>query len=125
MPDVEPSDSALASTTVVTLPAEIDVANAGKVGHQLSAALAAGGTVIADLSSTTFCDSAGLREMILANKQAVASGVALRVVIASAHLLRVFKVTGLDTVLAIYPSLSAARAPGQTPAPSDLAPTAG
>jgi anti-sigma B factor antagonist len=108
MPDVQPSPPAPASTTVVALPAEIDVANAVEVGEQLTAALAAGGTVIADLTSTTFCDSACLREMILVHKRAAESGADLRLVVTSAHLLRVFSVTGLDTVLAIYPSLSAA-----------------
>jgi anti-sigma B factor antagonist len=125
MPDVQPSHTGLASMTVVTLPAEIDVANAAEVGAQLSAALAAGGTVIADLTSTTFCDSAGLREILLVHKRAVASGAALRLVMTSAHLLRVFGVTGLDTVLAIFPSLSAAQAAGQAAATGDSRRTLG
>jgi anti-sigma B factor antagonist len=125
MPNDQPSHTASASMTVVTLPAEIDVANAREVGDQLSAALAAGRAVVADLTSTTFCDSAGLREMLLVHKRAVASGAAFRLVIRSAHLLRVFSVTGLDTVLAIYPSLSAAQATSQADATGDLTRTLG
>lgn len=96
---------------IVSLPAEIDIANAEDVGEQLCAAFAAGVTVvIADLSSTVFCDASGVRQLLLAHKRAVASDGELLVVISSASVLRVLAILGFDRVLKIYPDLAAALA---------------
>ena len=62
-----------------------------------------------DLQATTFCDTAGVQEMLLAHKAAVAEGIDLRIVV-PARLMRQFTWTGLDQVLAVYPSISAALA---------------
>jgi anti-sigma B factor antagonist len=94
---------------IVPLPAEIDMANEEDVGEQLSAAFAAGVTVvIADLGSTVFCGTSGVRQLVLAHKKAVASNRELRVVIPSAHVLRVLAILGIDHELEIYPDLAAA-----------------
>lgn len=101
---------------IVSLPAEIDVANAEDVGEQLRAAFAPGVTVvIADLGSTVFCNTSGARQLVLAHKRAVASDRELRVVIPSAAVLRLLAILGLDRVLEIYPDLAAALAPGLAP----------
>src|SRR6266550_4253253 len=98
---------------IVSLPAEIDIANAEDVGEQLRAAFAPGVTVvIADLGSTVFCDSAGARQLVLAHKKAVASNRELRVVISSARVLRVLAILGIDRKVEIYPDLAAALASG-------------
>jgi anti-anti-sigma regulatory factor len=66
-------------TVIVPLPAEIDIANAEDVGQQLRAAFAPGVTVvIADLGSTTFCDTSGARQLVLAHKRAARRGRAAR-----------------------------------------------
>jgi hypothetical protein len=53
---------AMAGLAVVTLPAEIDIANAGRVGEYLRAAFAPGvRTVIADVPGTRFCDTSATR----------------------------------------------------------------
>ena len=99
---------------IVPLPREIDVANAEDVGEQLCAAFAPGVTVvIADLSSTTFCDVSGIRQLVLARKRAVASNRVLRAVVPSAGVLRVLAILGLDRVLEIYPGLAEALAAGR------------
>jgi anti-sigma B factor antagonist len=101
---------------IVPLPAEIDIVNAGDVGEQLRAAFAPGvSVVIADLGSTVFCDSSGVRQLVLAHKRAVASNRELRVVISSAGVLRVLAILGIDRVLEIYPDLAAALATGLPP----------
>jgi anti-sigma B factor antagonist len=101
---------------IVPLPAEIDSANAEDVGRQLCAAFAAGATVvIADLTSTVFCDSSGVSQLVLAHKRAVATNCELLVVISSARVLRVLAILGLDRVLEIYPDLAAALATRPTP----------
>jgi len=91
------------------LPAEIDITNAEHVRDQLAAALTPGTTtIIADLTPTTFCDTAGLQAMILAHRHAAAAGAALRLAIPEGHVARVFTIAGLDRYLAIYPTLTAA-----------------
>jgi hypothetical protein len=71
-------------------------------------------TVVADLTPTTLCDTAGVREMQLAYWSAAVKGIELRVVVPSRLMLQ-FTWTGLDRVLAVYPSVSAAvAAAGQT-----------
>ncbi len=99
-----------ASPMVVTLPAEIDIENADRVAADLQAAFAAGvTTVVADMTATRFCDTRGVRALVLASKHATASGGEL-LVVPSACVLRVLAVLGLDCWLAIYPSLEQALA---------------
>ncbi len=59
------------------------------------------------MTLTQFCDSAGIRHLLIANDRAVASTAELRLVITSAAVLRVLKLMGVDRLLRIYPSLQA------------------
>jgi anti-sigma B factor antagonist len=114
MADSEPVTPAHATPVIVTLPAEIDMANDRGVSQQLGCALAsAAAVVVADMTATRFCDSTGLRALVMAHKQAAAHHTELRLVITSADVLRVMAITQLDTVLRIYPSLDAAQAPAR------------
>ena len=117
MAQVQPPARASFSPTVVTLPAEIDMANADRVGADLQAAFAPGVTVVADMTATTFCDSRGIHALVLAHQRAAASGAGLRLVVPSACVLRVLAVVGLDRWLAIYPSLQEALAVPPAPKP--------
>lgn len=113
MADPEPVTPAHLQPVVVTLPGEIDMTNACQVRQRLYAALAAGTPiVVADMTATRFCDSMGLRALVLAHKRATASGAGLRVVIPSPAVLRIMDITGLDTVLRIYPCAGEAIANG-------------
>jgi anti-sigma B factor antagonist len=98
---------------IVTLPAEIDIANGAAAGQQLCAAFAPGVTiVIADMTSTVFCDSSGISQLVLAHHCAAARRGQLRLVVPQAQVLGVLTVTGVDRLLAVYPSLDAALAAG-------------
>jgi len=95
--------------TMVTFAAEIDMATAGAIGEQIAAALAPGvRTVIADMTATTFCDSAGITMLIRARKQATAHGAELRLLLPCPNVLRVLKMQGVDAVLPIYRNLEEA-----------------
>ena len=108
---------------IVSLPAEIDMANEEDVSEQLRAAFAPGVTVvIADLGSTVFCDTSGARQLMLAHKRAAVSNRELRVVISSARVLRVLAILGLDRGLEIYPDLTAALATRPAPDGQGYAP---
>jgi anti-sigma B factor antagonist len=107
--------------SVITLPTEIDAANAGQVTDQLKAAAAAGPPLlIADMTFTTFIDSSGIRAVLRVCQQARRSGTELRLVVPSAQVLRTLAITGVDRLLPIYPSVGAALtappADGQHPA---------
>ena len=65
--EAEPVTPAQAQPVIVTLPAEIDMANADSIGKQLAAASGpSAAVVIADMTATTFCDSVGMRMLVLA-----------------------------------------------------------
>jgi anti-sigma B factor antagonist len=106
---------ATAPLAVVALPAEIDMATAPAIGEQVAAALAPGvRVVIADMTATTFCDSAGITMLIRAKKRAAAHGAELRLVLSCPNVVRVLKMQGVDAVLPVYHSLKQARAgPGR------------
>jgi anti-sigma B factor antagonist len=103
---------------VVALPTEIDMANADRVSQQLVSAFAPGvKTVIADMTTTTFCDSSGISMLVRAHKQAAANKTELRLVVLSWAVLRALTLVQMDHLLPIYPSLRQALAAGPAPAP--------
>ena len=99
---------------LVTLPAEIDVMNALDVDCQLNAAaLRPGvGIVIADMTATVFCDSMGIRTLLLAHERTARNGAELRLVRPGNAVRRVLKVMGADRVLVIYETVGDAMTPG-------------
>jgi anti-sigma B factor antagonist len=98
---------------VVRLPAEIDLINAEDIGQQLRSAFTRGAAVvIADLTSTVFCDSAGARQLVLSHNYADFCDAQIRFVIPGRNVLRVLALTGIDQLLSVYPSLNAAVSAG-------------
>jgi anti-sigma B factor antagonist len=108
---------------IVRLPAEIDIANAEDVGEQLRCAFTPGITlVIADLTATVFCDSSGLRQLLLAHRRAQACHAQVRFAIPHREVLGVLQVTELDRLLSVYPSLNAAMSARPAPDGQDRQP---
>jgi anti-sigma B factor antagonist len=104
---------------VVAAPAEIDISNADWLDAVLREAAARGhATFVVDMTRTQYCDSAGLGALVRAHKRAVADGGELRLVIpASAAIMRVFAIAGIDRVIPNFPSLYEALAPAPATAP--------
>lgn len=112
--------------TVAELPAEIDVTNSDDVRDTLLALLNwEPSGLVADMSGTSFCDASGARAVVRAHRRAQALGTQLSVVITHPVVLRVFKLSGADAMLRIYPALGEALAlhdtdadnlPGRPPA---------
>jgi anti-sigma B factor antagonist len=98
---------------VVAAPEEIDVSNAGLLQAVLGEAAALGhGTFVVDMTGVRFCASAGLGALVRAHNRAVADGGELRLVVpASALVLRVFAVSGLDRVIPNFADLDEALQP--------------
>jgi anti-anti-sigma factor len=98
-------------TAVVALPAEIDITNADQVREDLLSILNQGAALlIADLSRTTFCDSAGVSALARSFRRAEASQSDMHLVVSTPAVQRVLAVTGIDRLLNIYPSVAAALA---------------
>ncbi|HET9893857.1 MAG TPA: STAS domain-containing protein [Streptosporangiaceae bacterium] len=103
------SAATTAAPSVVTLPREIDATNSDLVHSDLIAMCVCGVTmVIADLSSTKFCDSSAVRALVRAHQFAAGAGIELRFVVSSPSVLRVLELSGLRNVLRLYPSVDAA-----------------
>jgi anti-anti-sigma factor len=95
--------------SVVSLPPEIDIVNARRIGNKLSAVARSGASVvIADMSLTTFCDCAGAHSILQAHHHAAAQHTELRLALPSPAVRRIFAILALDRLLPIYPTLDTA-----------------
>lgn len=101
-----------ARPVIVALPAEIDISNSESVGAELGAACASGAeVVVADLTATAFCDSSGIRYLLLAHDEAAAHDAELRLAVQpDGMVLRMLTLMGLHRVLRVHVSLDEAMA---------------
>jgi anti-sigma B factor antagonist len=116
----------IGQVAVITLPGEIDVTIADSVREELLAILDRGATLlIADLSKTEFCDSAGLSALVQTYRRAGPSGSPLRLVVTTPAVQRVLSITGVDRLVDVFPSVAASLAGAPGPAgqvhPADAA----
>jgi len=97
---------------VVSLAAEIDLTNYERVYDRLYTALVTGApVVIADFTSTWFCDCASLRRLLAVQQQAAAQGRQLRPVVPpGGPVRRLADLLGLDGQPHIYASRGEASA---------------
>lgn len=96
---------------VATLPAEIDVTNADPIRAELLSVVSQGAALlVADLSRTTFCDSAGVSTLVRTLRRTSANRAVLRLVVNTPAVQRVLSITGVDRLLEVFPSVSAALA---------------
>jgi anti-sigma B factor antagonist len=103
---------------VVSLPAEIDISNADQVREDLLSTVNRGAALlVADMSATTFCDSAGVNALVRAFKRATASASGMRLVVSAPAVQRILAITGVDHLIDMYPSVAAAMAATDQPAP--------
>ena len=101
----------IGQVAVVTLPVEIDVTNADMVREELLAVVNHGAALlIADMSKTTFCDSAGVSALVRAFRRAATSGSALRLVVSTPAVQRVLSITGVDRLVDMFPSVASSLA---------------
>jgi anti-anti-sigma factor len=100
-------------TAVVGLPAEVDLTIADAAREALLAALNKGAALlVVDLTTTTFCDSAGITAIVRASRRASASNASIRIAAAAPAVLRVFSLVGIDRLIEVYPTVDDALATG-------------
>jgi anti-sigma B factor antagonist len=96
-------------TAIITPPAEIDFCTAGQLEIELTVALLRGvTTVIVDMSSTTFCDSAGIGTLARAYGLATDMNTTMCLVVGKSIVRKVLEINGIDQNLKIYDSVAAA-----------------
>lgn len=89
---------------------EVDFISSGPLLSTLTSLIGPGdGAVVADLTAVTFIDSSGLGALVQAHRTALERETRL-LVVASSPVLRLLRVTGLDTVLETYDSMEKAEA---------------
>ena len=95
--------------TVVEVTGEFDVYTAPVLEESLGELVDGGQRdIVVDLSGVTFMDSTGLGLLIKALKWTREKDGSLRIVANTEKVLKVFRVTGLDSVLALYDTLAKA-----------------
>lgn len=111
MPDDRFPVEMVGGVPVVAAPEEIDITNAEALRSALLNAAANGhGTLVVDMTRTRFCDSSGLHALIAAHRRAEAQGREVLLVIPGTTVLRVFALTGMDTLIPNFASLAEALA---------------
>jgi len=96
-------------THVVAVTGEIDLFTAPEFKQRVSAPIDAGRTrLIVDLTATTFIDSSSLGVLIGAHRRLRRLNGTLVIVCSGEPILKTFRITGLDGVFTIVPTLDEA-----------------
>ena len=97
--------------TVVVVGGEIDVYTAPQLRERLISLVDGGARrVVVDLGRVEFLDSTGLGILVGALKRLRGAGGELFLVCGQERLLKIFRITGLDRVFSLYPTVEAATA---------------
>ena len=100
------------SLRIVELPSEIDITNCDVVQARLLAAVSDPRLVIADMTNTKFCDSAGMRMLVAVDEHARANDCVVRFAVTSeSSVARVTGILGIDSTLSVYHSVEEALPP--------------
>lgn len=107
--DLEFTESTVDDWMVIHASGEVDLHTATDLSDRLLAAIDNGTTqLVVDLTDIGFIDSTGLGALVAAHNGATEHGVSMHVVCPSERLLKLFRITGLHEVFAIYPSVAQA-----------------
>jgi anti-sigma B factor antagonist len=111
--DLDIGTSVVDGRTVVQVVGEIDVYTAPQLRERLDAEIDAGRyDLVVDLTGVSFMDSTGLGVLVGRLKQIRLNDGSMRLVCSHDRVLKVFVITGLDKVFAIYPTVGEAVAAG-------------
>jgi anti-anti-sigma factor len=102
---------ALPEAVVVRVKGDVDSSNVGELTSNLNSALHQATAhvarlLIVDLQALTYFGSAGLNAVLDCHRQAAEAGTSVRVVADNDLVVRPIKLTNLDSVLALFPTLT-------------------
>jgi anti-sigma B factor antagonist len=96
-----------ARTHVISVSGEVDLFTAPEFKQHVTAAIDGGAVrLVVDLSATVFIDSSSLGVLIGAHRRLKGSGGTLTVVCENEAIVKTFRITGLDGVFTLVPSLA-------------------
>lgn len=96
--------------TIIAIHGELDIATTAALRQRILTILAStAGPVIIDLSAVSFCDASGLALLVGTQRRAGLHGVPLTLAAPRPNVAKLLRVTGLDRVFAVHPTLAAAR----------------
>jgi anti-anti-sigma factor len=96
---------------IVVLPEHIDQSNSAEIQEELLSVIRRGAAaLIADLTATVLCDHSGAGALARAYQRAVTGGTDLRLVVPGPAVRRTLRINGIDQLVPVHPSLSAALA---------------
>jgi anti-sigma B factor antagonist len=105
------SNRTVAGHLVLEVGGEIDVYTAPQLRERLISLVDGGARqVVVDLGRVEFLDSTGLGVLVGALKRLRGAGGELFLVCGQERLLKIFRITGLDRVFTLYPTVEAATA---------------
>jgi anti-sigma B factor antagonist len=114
--DLSVNERTVDSQVVADVRGEVDVHSAAHLRDRLIGVLDSDtDSVVVDLTELGFIDSTGLGALVAARNHAEATGSTLRLVCSSERLLKLFRITGLHEVFAIYPNVDDAVRAGSRP----------
>jgi anti-sigma B factor antagonist len=98
-------ESAHDDYSLVAVTGEVDVATAPLLRDRLNAVIAAAPPlVVVDLLAVSFIDSTALGVLIGAQKRCGESDRGFRLVVSEARILKIFEITGLTDLFAVFPT---------------------
>jgi anti-sigma B factor antagonist len=107
--DLDITTSVVGDRTVVRVAGEVDVYTAPQLREHLDHQIESGKhELVVDLSGVSFMDSTGLGVLVGRLKQVRLNDGSMRLVCPHDRVLKVFVITGLDKVFAIYPTVDEA-----------------
>jgi anti-sigma B factor antagonist len=123
VPDLQVVTMHRPGVVVLALTGELDVASAPLLRSHIRFALARQpALLILDLAGLRFCDAAGLSVFAMARNATARDGASLAFAAVPRQVTRLLKMTGMNQILDVYPSVAAASTrmpgPGGTPAVS-------
>ena len=96
-------------TVVLAVSGELDVASAPVLRVHIRFALDSGpDRLVLDLAGLRFCDAAGLSALAMARNAATRDGISLALAAVPRPVARLLKITGMNRILDVYPSVAAA-----------------
>jgi anti-sigma B factor antagonist len=107
--DFSATTRAVNGVSVVDVAGEVDVYSAPELAERLNELFDAGDrVVVVDLTAVSFLDSTGLGTLVAGRNRADEAGGQLPLVGSGDRVLKLFRITGLDEVFQIYPTIEAA-----------------
>jgi anti-sigma B factor antagonist len=107
--DFSMSKQTIGDVPVVTLHGEADIYSAPLLRDGLATLLESGArAVVVDLTDVAFLDSTGLGELVSARNRAVEGAQAFPIACDDGRILKLFRITGLEQVFEIHPTVNAA-----------------